>query len=162
MKMRLLAGMAAFLAVTPVWATEPCDLHLVDFGLYAGNVVQNAGKDATGNDLKELSQRHLLRRTEGIPASKGVEFGIEYVAFSTDSNQKIKLTLELTHPPVTDPKTKQTSSSETWEKEITPGVKFQSGFGFDQDWEVVPGPWTLKITSGCRNTLEKTFAVHKP
>jgi len=36
------------------------------------------------------------------------------------------------------------------------------GYTFDNDWELVPGQWTIEVSVGSTSRVEKTFNVSVP
>jgi hypothetical protein len=39
------------------------------------------------------------------------------------------------------------------------GDAYLDGYGFNEQWEIVPGTWTLQIWQGNRKLLERDFAI---
>lgn len=143
-------------------ASEVTGIHITQFGIFAGEVKQAAGRDAAGNPQAELVNMQLLQRTEGIPGTLHTEFGIEYVVLGQPLGSKVTVGLKIVHPAVTDPGTKQTTQGVTWTKEVVVGGKTYSGYGFDNAWEMAPGEWTMEISHNGKKLAAKTFVVYQP
>jgi hypothetical protein len=110
----------------------------------------------TGVDLKEKTYR--------ISARTGVRFGVRYriVGQPADADVKVKLVIRFPPAGLRNPQTGTPSYSD--ESTITRkvGKVTTAGFGFDRDWEMVPGIWTIEIWDGNRRLLEQRFTVVKP
>lgn len=148
------------LASTPTQANDIQGVHIVDYGIFSGKVTSANHANKTAG--KKLIHAALLKRTEGIPAKVGTEFGIEYVVIGTDSSKQVKLDFRMTLPTVFNPKERTSYNEFTWSKEILTNQKNYSGYGFDHTWELVPGLWTIEIWHAGEKVAKKMFAVYEP
>ena len=63
---------------------------------------------------------------------------------------------------VQKPKKNKTVTEEIHIKKYKIGTISMDGFGFDYEYELVPGKWTFQIYYKDQKLLEKTFNVYQP
>jgi hypothetical protein len=63
---------------------------------------------------------------------------------------------------VTNPKTGKTATREEYSETTQIGGADLRGYGLDDDWEAVPGTWTLQVWYGDRMLAERSFTLVKP
>lgn len=93
----------------------------------------------------------------------GTEFGIEYKINTKPKNRPIAVTTIIRFP---EPGLKQPRgrtylvSRETQRKAI--GEPHLHGYGFDEEWEMVPGEWVFEVWHKKAKLVSKTFTVYDP
>jgi len=102
-----------------------------------------------------------VEQTTRVPARKGLEFGFEYVIKGQPAGDTVEVTNKYLHPPVTNPQTKKSFTSQTTSAKQKIGKTAYVGYKFEQDWEAVPGGWTVQVFCQGKKIAEKSFQVIK-
>jgi hypothetical protein len=126
---------------TSVDGNDSGSLKVIDYGIY--------GPDRNNPEL--------LIQTNKVPAVLGTVFGIR-ARFFGDSSQLY--TYKWSFPEMRNP-----ADGRVW-TEMIATQKLEGGevhpflVRINNDWEAVPGDWTIQLLNGERVVLEKTFRVH--
>lgn len=94
----------------------------------------------------------FLRRGTTVPARLGIEFG---VLVQVMPGFEGPVTIHVEHPPQTD----HGITHESWAGNFSADRLTYVGFGFEYEYELTPGPWTLSATSDNDLIYEITFDV---
>lgn len=92
--------------------------------------------------------------TRRVPAMLGVSFGVRYQAKSRDY---IDADLIVTHPPM-----ETGATTQQWQTNIWAEGESGSYFGFDFDYELVEGPWTIEAQADGVVLFRARFEVVAP
>jgi hypothetical protein len=137
-------------------------VEIVDFGTIqmSGSGVQVADDTLAGShkDISGVS-RKITKHSPRVVAAKGVTFGVMFRASGTPEGAVVTVTSRLIHPPMTNPATKATSSSENLPIQTRLGTAQADVFTFEHDWEIVPGKWTQQYYVDGKLLAEKSFNV---
>jgi hypothetical protein len=132
------------LSVTCVMAVESNasgNLEVVDSGIY-------------GSDQKNPE---LLVQTNKVPAVLGTVFGIRA---RVSGNSPQIFTYRWSFPRMRDPADGRVWTEMTGTQELERGGVHPFLVRINNDWEAVPGDWTIRVLIGERVVLEKIFRVH--
>jgi hypothetical protein len=102
----------------------------------------------------------LLQHTSDIPGVLGTEFGMLYKINSTPKGAQFQVTSVIKFPEggLTDEKGKvYEQATETFNVAI--GERSFYCFGFDEQWEIVPGKWVFQIWHKNSRLAQRTFNV---
>jgi hypothetical protein len=102
--------------------------------------------------------------TDRILAKNGVGFGIvfELTNLPKIQNATVGIVLVTKHPSVRKP---DGTTSNRFERSVRMAVRGQdrivswTGYGFDHDYELIPGIWTFEVRSYSRLLCKKDFTV---
>ena len=138
----LLVGLPLSVAcATSVDSIDYGNLEVVDYGIYG----------------PDQEKPELLDQTSEVPAVLGTVFGIR-VRLVGDSSQMIAYRWSF-------PKMQNPADGRVW-TEMTGNQALEGGgvhpflVRINNDWEAVPGDWTIQLLNGERAVLEKTFRIH--
>lgn len=146
-------------------AAEPVTAHIVDYGIYRVEITQKKQAPSAMDGQAGIVNMETLvleTQTDRIPAKIGVEFGFRYRLAGPASGTKINVVMKALTPglkPSGGDKLEYTSTVE-WQREI--GRTYYAGFGFEKDWETVPGLWIIQLLVQDQKMAEKTFTVVRP
>lgn len=140
-------------------------IELLDVGLYRA---ERAGQiDAPGavrGNVNRLSSATFYERTTRVPATIGLRFGLRFDLIGEPARAVVPLRAIWRFPAsgLRDPRSGKvyTESVEDFTSPI--GEPRLRGYGFDNDWELVPGEWTLQVLYGQRLLLTQTFTIFRP
>ena len=162
---RFLGSLAVALALAAV-GNPAADLEIRsseigEFGMFEPVKVGTEGAPGTSAGIVNIAKSmRLLERTDRIPRSRGVVFGFMFSVEGTPNGKKIPVEVTVIHPRFTDPKTGKTSERETWAQEPTLGLPSFAGWSFDEEWDRVPGQWTIRVSVKPGMVVEKVFTVY--
>ena len=136
---------------------------IVDFGIYAGGLTEIAS-DAPRTTTGRITQHRdsiLWEETTRVPARLGTIFGFKYILEGGFREQPLPLRYVWTTPGITPPG-KKAQFQEEFEWGCTPGSQGGHLLRFEEQWELVPGAWTLSVLHGDRVLAQKAFTVYLP
>ena len=139
---------------------------IVEFGIYevVKKGIQYEHKESTAGYAEEGGEVKLVETTTTIPLKKGIAFGFEWEAEGLP-NMPIKIAMRVKHPQTTKPDgTVSTGFDEMLSLYPKKGRIERRGdyYALSEDWEMVPGEWTLSMVYEGRVLCEKVFHVVAP
>src|SRR5437870_11212 len=139
--------------------TSP-SIQLVEYGTFkklnSGSDVQAPG--AITGVRHAVSKVELLEHTTNVVARVGTSFGF-LVRMPGKPDDVVECSAKCLHPKLTDPSTGRSSEIEQWNTSGPGGQEGYIGYTLDNNWELVPGPWTIQVFTGSKLAFEKTFNV---
>jgi len=136
---------------------------IFSFGIY--KVLQEGDryehKESTAGYGQMVSDVVLVRTTTEVPLEKGVTFGFEWGAEGLPPGP-VKITMRVKHPQTTKPDGKATTGyDETFTVYPENGTIEKRGdyYILSEDWEMLPGEWTLSVIFEGKGLCEKKFRV---
>jgi Domain of unknown function (DUF3859) len=139
-------------------------VDVVDRGIYTVTVeARTPDPNAPAGTIAAPGAVKLLEATTTIPGRLGLEFGLQYVVVGEPAGDDVSLDFVLTYPApgLVDPTDPQPILNTRFSRVKKIGDTVYLGYGFENDWEIVPGTWTFAITFGGRKLVEQSFAVTK-
>lgn len=137
------------------------------YGLYrlvrSGGLVDNP-KTSTGKTVSN-AVIELLRQTDRIPLIKGAHMSLQYRLFNfPDQPAYVDLRRVLKHPEMTLPDgTVSTGSDYTIKGRVSVNqVIAYTGYGLDEDYELLEGEWIFEIWYEDRKLIEQKFISYWP
>jgi hypothetical protein len=156
----ILVGVLLFAASRFVHA-EVLDVQLVQFGTFRKTVAQGEIEAPGSVQGKAHAVQDAVLDEQGseIRVSQGTSFGILVKFIGGHEGAIVPCTAKLLHPKFTDPESGRTSEVEEWPCFGTTGRNGYIGYTFDNDWELVPGQWTLQLFMESKKKIEKSFKI---
>ena len=138
--------------------------EITRFGLYDFKVTSKRTEAGTATGYVQTGDYEFHTTTTTVPARLGAHFGFEYVLIGTPKGAKINVRKVVIFPQggLTNPKTGKTVARNEYEDTIAIGDRGLRGYSLDEDWEAVPGTWTLQLWLGDRKLAEKSFTLTRP
>ena len=138
--------------------------EIVGYGIFESvSSKRFRGASATSAGFDTVRGVRFTDYTNRIPAVPGSSFGFQYVINSSPKGRplRVKGVVRLPEGGMTRPggRTYETLE-ETYE--IVLGKKELHGFGFDEEWERVPGTWVLEVWHRDALLIKRTFEVYLP
>lgn len=161
--MRALPLLLAALVITACHVQRATidDLQVIEFGTF--QKTDERGTVAASGSIQ--GQAHavvdavLVEQTSDIHATRGTSFGLRVSFSGNPSGARVAIRAKCLHPKFTDPATGRSSEVEEWPGIGVMGRSGYVGYTFDNDWELVPGQWTIEVSVGSTFRVEKTFNV---
>ena len=91
--------------------------------------------------------------TSTVPAQVGVGMLVSFHVLDRTPAQTLEASV--THPPMS----RNNTTRQTWPFDIEGGQTKGVGYRLEDDYELVPGPWTFQLRQADRVILEMTFDV---
>lgn len=137
---------------------------IVDKGIYAiktGKETPDANTP-TGK-ISAVTGVKVLEATTIIPGRKGTEFGFRYVIVGKPAGAEVSIDIANSYPPpgLRDPGEPKPVLESRYSRKKKIGETVYLGYGFENDWEIVPGTWTFTISYKGRELARQSFAVVK-
>ena len=142
---------------------EVTGIEIVNFGIYTADIASKQWNPG-GVAHNVVENPKLAVRTVAVPAQVGVHFGIEYKVLGSPEGAKAvihritRYPMEGVRPPG--------SSAPLYvsERDVTKtiGATSYSDYSLDEEWEAVPGEWSIEIWSNGRKLAEQHFTLVKP
>ena len=146
-------------------ATKVDRIEIVEMGIYQADVERvEEVKGTIRGRLDILSDLKTIEITTTIPACVGTMFGIRFNVIGTPKGASVPLTMVLRLPSqgLRDPRTGETYFRSEYVASEMISDSGYVGYGFDQNWEAVPGTWTFEIWYQDQKMAEQSFAVVSP
>ena len=128
---------------------------IIDPGAYYAHPESTAGYASQGVKLT------LINRTTRVPLQKGIVFGLEYEAEGFGFDGPVLIIYRVKHPSITRPDGTVTTGFDEEFPSIVSEGKLKTGdfYCLSEDWELVPGEWSIAVIYEGRVLVEKTFQV---
>lgn len=158
---RVLAPLALLALALAAPAQASGQVEIKDFGFYDLSVDGSVpAPDDISGSRNIVSNIRLQRQTEEIDAQLGRSFGFRF-RITDPALYGQQLTLRTIFPPLTNPESKRTMS--TQDRHFTgTGELLYDGYRFDYDWEMAEGIWTFQVLHNGKVIAEKKFKVIIP
>ena len=149
----LLACLSAAAAADPLQAT------IVERGIYKLETGERS-RQPSGVMTTQVSNICHVVSTTRIPARLKLWFGFRFRIDGPPPDDVVPLRL-VTHFPraATPPRTAKAITSYERPLNAPVGLALFTGYGFDEDWEFMPGVWIFEIFHGDRKLAEQRFTV---
>ena len=163
--MRLLMPVLLALTISgAAFAEEPRveGIDVVGKGLYKVELGETISRpDVPGGLVAPPTKFTQIENTTTVPARIGVEFGMEYKIIGEPAGAEVTLEFVDTFPApgLADPEKPEPMRTGRFERKRPIGETLYNGYGFESDWELVPGTWTFEIWYEGRKLAEESFTV---
>jgi len=164
MKQICIAALLAFFVPALASAQSVEKATMLEFGIY-DPAKQERIPDASapgGYILKGFTET-LVSKTNSVPATVGTKFGFRYTLKPKAGAELARLTIVYVFPEMTNPETGKGFTRHVGR------VLYKFGapapyviYNLEEEWEAVPGKWTLQIWEGKTKVIEKEFTLVKP
>lgn len=123
-------------------------IEIVGKGLYrieVGASIPDA--NLPGGALAPPTQFTNIETTSTVAARIGTEFGFEYRIVGEPDGAEVTLEFVNTYPApgLADPESPTPFMESKYERSKKIGETIYSGYGLENDWELVPGTWIFEI-----------------
>lgn len=152
---------------TPDYLSKPLQGKVSQRGLY--RMVRSGGvvDDSNTNTGKVVSNPviQLVKSTERIPLVKGAQMYLQYRIWPFPNQPAyVDLRRVLKHPGMKLPDGSVSTGSdfEVKRRVSSNHVIVYTGYGFDEDYELVEGDWVFEIWYGDKKLIEQKFTTYWP
>jgi hypothetical protein len=159
------AGAAAQTPTVPQPAPTVSGVTVTHAGSYTAQTTSapaGAGQQTPTGTVGTDVDWHFVSDSTDVSGKAGTQFGIEFRLDGAPAGDGVTLHLAFTFPPqgIRNPNTGAVMHSG---KIAFPNIKIGRrcllGYGFDNDWEIVPGVWTEQIWYQDRLLAERNFTI---
>jgi hypothetical protein len=146
-------------------ASPPPDEVLVEvhrIGLFDARGTEIDAPNMPGGRFLEVNRRRFLEEAHEVPAVLGTRFGVTFKLKSKPPRSSVLLDVVMNTPPITNPQTGVTLSTSKYSRALSTNRKHTVDYGFDQDWELAQGTWTLQLIHEGTIIFETHFQIVSP
>ena len=139
-------------------------IDIVEYGIYTANIAgQQAAPNTAAGTVTTLNDIQHAATTQAIPAQQGVRFGFRFVVVGAPAGTVVPLHMVTIFPPpgLTNPATQQPKAQSEYDTTAPIGQTWFKGYTLTNDWEVMPGIWTMQIWYQGHKMAEQQFTVVK-
>lgn len=160
--------LAALLIAAPL-AVHAADVRVeridvVDTGIYAVETgEETADPNAPTGTIAAVTTVTNVETTTTIPGKLGLEFGLRYVIVGEPDGAEVPLDFVITYPPpgIVDPAESSPLLESRYSRSKKIGETVYLGYGFENDWEIVPGLWRFEIWHDGAKLADQSFTIGK-
>jgi Domain of unknown function (DUF3859) len=159
--MKALAAILLIVFSATVHAQSVTGAEIVDYGVIKKIISQgllDAPNTLTGKTNNAIVDE-LVQSTTTIKASIGTTFGIFVKLLGELEGAVVTSHFRCVHPKLIDPVSGHTGETDEWDGPLRIGVARYLSYTFDNEWELVPGKWTIQVLDSGKVLAEKTFEV---
>lgn len=159
MRATALALIGLLCVVAPAVAGEATGAEILEYGLYTADI-KGQQRDPNGVVTNVIENICHVATTTTVPMRQAVHFGFRYTVDGPSTGELVDLTLVVQFPAALQPSAGAPPVAQHEHSAVLAiGATSYTGYSFDQDWEFVPGTWTLEVRQGSRTLAEKSFTV---
>ena len=167
---RLLAIAGLIVLISSTWppvafagkAPEIQIARVLKAGRYEAKLIKRKPGKGQQSSRNIYERFKFVEETTRIPLIKGYRFGIRFIIVGEPAYKEIELRIFRHHPPVKKPGSKHESRLTTYTKKAQLNIAQVVGYGFDEDWELVPGEHRFQVYLGPKKLIEQVFTVYRP
>jgi len=161
------SGAAAPQAAVAGPAENVTGVTITQTGSYTGTSASapaQAGQQSPTGTVGRATDWEFVSDSHDVAAKVGTQFGIEFQIAGAPAGGNVTLHLAVIFPPVGihNPNTGVTLHEA---KVAFPNMKIGAlsllGYGFDNEWEIVPGLWTLQVWYQDQMLAAQSFTIAK-
>lgn len=111
--------------------------------------------------FRVVKNMRLIERTSRIPAAVGVSLGVnfEIIGEPAGAPVTIRFITRFPQPGLRDPKSGKVHLTSVNDRQYRIGDASFRSYSFDEEWEIVPGVWSLEFWHGGRLIAAQKFEV---
>jgi hypothetical protein len=149
-----------FFTTSVARAQNVTGIHVTEYGIYTADK-KNPQRNSDGVLQSTPENIRHAKTTTTVQAEPGVRFGFIYRVVGKPTGRTVQLRKVIIYPPegVKSPQSSTPLQSAERQIAVRIGVIEFSGYTFDDNWELVPGPWKMQLWLGDRKLAEKEFTV---
>jgi hypothetical protein len=136
--------------------------HILKAGRYEARRIKRQPGSGQKDRRNLYAGFKFIDEATRIPGIKGYRFGLRFVILGEPRGQEIEIRIFRHHPPVKDTSGKKISRLTTYTQKAQLNAAQVIGYGFDHDWELVPGEHRFQVYYGPKKLLEQVFTVYRP
>lgn len=139
-------------------------VNVLASGIYQLDIVRRERKDDAVATTNRIARARLVRRTSSVPLRRCLSFGFEYVVVGGPWGAQIPLRMitRFPSPGVRNPQTGMPIQATEALIVRSIGRLHTRAYTLEQDWELVPGVWTLEIWASDRKLASLSFELQPP
>lgn len=160
----LAASPGLLLAAAPAAGQQPKveRVNIVEAGIFQGRTTRSTIAPGSPTGTNEgVADVRLVDASLRVPGKVGVLFGVRFQVSGAPAGASVGLreVWRLPLPGARNPANGRVFLESTYDFRATIGQIAFRGYGFDHDWEIVPGEWMIEIWDGVRKMAMHRFTV---
>jgi hypothetical protein len=135
--------------------------EIVEYGIY--RIALSGGhiplSSTSAGAVEPATGVHLIATTNRVPAVVGTTFGCLFVVKGEPTAAPVTLDIVVEHPPFQKAPGDKTGTRDKVPWPYVIGQKSGYTYTLDNDWEAVPGNWSIQVCYRGRKLAEQKFVV---
>ena len=154
-----LLALGLTLCAVSAGAQQVSRIDVIEYGIYTAEITSTE-KMPNGIERNNLRNICHVATTTKIPARMGVMFGFRFQVEGTPEGAGAMLMRITRYPTAVQPIASRPPVT-YYAHEIVVGIGAVSyiGYGFDYEWELIPGRWVLELWQGRNQLAAQEFMV---
>jgi hypothetical protein len=138
-------------------------IDVADYGIYTVDRTER-GTDTQGINQASATSINHTGATRSVPARIGTTFGFRYTVAGRpeDATVEIRRIVVFPSPGLRPPSSPRSVLQDEAKAEAKLGQLSYFFYTFEEDFELLPGRWSLELWQGSRRLTAQSFAVVKP
>ena len=136
-------------------------VNVTEYGIYTSDNLRPDKPSEDGVKNTTITNVKLAARTHQVPLQKGVQFGFRFVIEGSPAKATVPVRTVIIYPGdgAHMPGSAEPMRSTTWNDNDPIGPELYYGYTLEDDWELIPGNWTLELWVGDKKLASQTFTV---
>ena len=137
-------------------------IDLIEYGIYEYSSYERTKDDKSPSGyLRRIKGVSFVEKTEIINARIGKRFGIQFIIQGEPEGEEVDVEIVITLPPegIKNPEKLEPIYKIQRIKKVKIGNINLKGYGFDNEYEIVPGKWVFQISYNNEVLLKKEFII---
>lgn len=135
--------------------------EIVEYGIYR---LERTGEhillpSTAAGAVEPAARVSLITTTNRVQAIVGTTFGCRFVVNGEPTGASVRLDIIVEHPPFEKTPGQKTGTTDKVPYRYVIGQKGGYTYTFDNDWEAVPGDWSIQVWYRGRKLAEQKFVV---
>lgn len=137
------------------------ELEVLDAGIYENefNGYQLRDNNVVAGHTKPSHTMRLVNKTNKVKGEIGVVFGFRFKPKQSDQMSNTQVKYCGSHPPMKNKLTEVQLETECFDYIIKPNKIQWHTFVIENDWEIVPGKWSLYIEQNNKILAKRDFII---
>ena len=136
-------------------------IDVVDTGIYTIVTGEETADPSAPGTVAAPVTATLVEATTTVPGRLGLEFGLRYVIVGEPAGAEVALDFVIAYPApgLVDPAEPEPLLESRYTRQKKIGETVYLGYGFENDWEIVPGAWRFEIWFDGGKLASQAFTV---
>jgi hypothetical protein len=161
----LIVGLFYFSVIVNAEEIQVHGIDILEYGIYTTKKTKTIESPSlSGEKGRILKEVTFATETDRIDALVGTHFGFLFAINGEPKGRKVDIKQVTIFPAsgLRDSMKGEVFYKNEYITSLEIGMKWLKGYGFDEEWELVPGKWIFQLWHKDRKLAEKTFTVYRP
>jgi hypothetical protein len=138
-------------------------VEIIDYGILTSEEMGTFKDKRNITESVRAQNPKIISQTTEVEGKLGIIFGILYKIIGPSKQREVPGEAIWIFPKaMTNPQTGKSAKRAFRKETFEPGAIYHNSYSFDDDWEIIPGVWTIEIWVDDQKLTEKSFTVIVP